>query len=269
MTDTLHAFHGDPAVQDKYLARVRWHREQDHLVQGTGWETNGVTRGCAIGCTLEAYDHNRYPVELGLPVWLAKLEDAIFEGLPREDALAWPERFLSAIPVGADVQPVRHLLAVRRLDRLITAQSEAREKATDQHGLRAAIDETLTALQQVRRCHEAEADGSSCTVDWTEAESAAWSAQSEAWSEARSEARSARSEAESATWTATWTAAESAAWSARSETWTAAWSAAWSARSEAGSAAWSAARSEAGSAAWSAAWRQEADDLIELLESAA
>ena len=87
----MQAFHNDPAVKAKYLARVRMHREADHLTQGVGWESNGVTRGCAVGCTLEAYDHRRYPIELGLPEWLARLEDRIFEGLPHADALSWPE----------------------------------------------------------------------------------------------------------------------------------------------------------------------------------
>jgi len=94
------AFHGDPKIKEKYLARVRAHRAADHLVKGTGWE-NG--KGCAIGCTLEAYEHSRYETELGIPTVLAKLEDRIFESLPSEDAMEWPERFLSAAPVGADL----------------------------------------------------------------------------------------------------------------------------------------------------------------------
>ena len=94
------AFHNDPKLKAKYLARVRKHRKADRIIQGTGWEYG---RGCAVGCTLEAYDHNRYPIELGIPVELAKLEDGIFEGLAKSDAMDWPEMFLGAIPVGADL----------------------------------------------------------------------------------------------------------------------------------------------------------------------
>ena len=97
------AFHNDPKLKAKYLARVRDHRKADRLIQGTGWEYG---RGCAVGCTLEAYDHNRYPIELGIPVELARLEDGIFEGLARSDAMDWPEAFLDAIPVGADLSLV-------------------------------------------------------------------------------------------------------------------------------------------------------------------
>jgi hypothetical protein len=47
------AFHGDPAIKAKYLKRVKMHTKLDHLKQGVGWEKNGHTKGCAVGCTLE------------------------------------------------------------------------------------------------------------------------------------------------------------------------------------------------------------------------
>ena len=62
-------------VKEKYLSRVVAHRKADNIIQGLGWEEG---RGCAVGCTLENYDHWRYPIELGLPEWLAHLEDRIF-----------------------------------------------------------------------------------------------------------------------------------------------------------------------------------------------
>ena len=99
----LRAYHGDPAIKAKYLARVRAHREADRLIQGTGWEGG---KGCAVGCTLEAYDHALYETELGIPVALAHLEDAVFEGLDASTAQYWPERFLSAIEPGADLSQV-------------------------------------------------------------------------------------------------------------------------------------------------------------------
>ncbi len=73
MTTPMLAYHNDPAVKALYLARVRAHRLADNLIQGTTW-TDG--KGCAIGCTLESYDHRRYPIELGIPTVLAHLEDA-------------------------------------------------------------------------------------------------------------------------------------------------------------------------------------------------
>jgi hypothetical protein len=68
------SFHNDQAVKDKYVNRVIAHQKADNLIRGTGWN-NG--KGCAVGCTLESYDHSQYPIELGIPEWLAKLEDTL------------------------------------------------------------------------------------------------------------------------------------------------------------------------------------------------
>ena len=228
------AFHGDPATKQKYVDRVRAHAAADRLVRGLGWE-NG--RGCAIGCTLEKYDHSRYPIELGLPEWLARLEDTIFEHLPEARAMRWPAAFLEAIPVGAVIDDrIRHELAARRLERLLPALEANRES-------------------YARQCESALRS----TLAWL-----------------RSGApESGRSAAESAAWGAAWSAAWSAESAARSAAWGAAWSAARGAESAARSAAWgaeSAARSAAESAAWgaawgaeSAAWEWEADTLLSLL----
>jgi hypothetical protein len=170
------AFHNDQAIKDKYLTRVRMHRAADNLVKGLGWEDG---KGCAIGCTLEAYDHSRYPEELGLPVWLARLEDSIFEHLENGESQAWPESFLEAIKPGADVEPVRFKLAIRRIDRLIALQMKALE-AKHAYGVHEAIEQTLAALRQARACHEAQAAGNVCDVTESAAESAARSAESAA-----------------------------------------------------------------------------------------
>ena len=51
-------------------------------------------------------------MELGIPRLLARLEDGIFEGLPFEVAKEWPEKFLEAINVGADLSDVWPKFAV-------------------------------------------------------------------------------------------------------------------------------------------------------------
>ena len=68
MTTKLLAYHGDKKIKTKYLGRVRAHRKADQLI--------------------------------------ARLEDGIFERLPKELARQWPERFLSAIKPGADLSLV-------------------------------------------------------------------------------------------------------------------------------------------------------------------
>lgn len=99
----LVAYHGDPKIKERYLARVRAHTAADRLIKGQYWE-NG--KGCAVGCTIEGSDHSRYETELGIPRALARLEDALFERLPDERAMLFPDQFLSAIPVGADLSMV-------------------------------------------------------------------------------------------------------------------------------------------------------------------
>jgi hypothetical protein len=215
-------YHNDQSIKDKYITRVRLHREADELIQGTGWEDG---KGCAVGCTLENYSHARYPIELGLPEWLAFLEDHIFEALAPEEAQKWPEQFLQAIPVGVSDRSMDVLRDRFQIFWLTRQKSQIDCAKYTQ--VAKAIDDTIALLQSA--------------INGEEPESAAWSA------------------GRSAAWSAAWSAAESAAWSAaesagRSAAESAAESAAWSAGRSAGrSAAWSAARSAAESAAWSEA----------------
>jgi len=225
------SYHNDPKVKEFYQARFEDHRALDAVVQGTGYNSAG--RGCFVGCTLKDYDHSRFPVELGWPVWLAHLADKIFEGVPKSEAAQFGTDLLAAVPVGKDLEPVRHLLAIRRLDRLIELQKECK------------VPEVLVALKLVRDCHEAEINGNFCDF---------YAARSEAWSAARSAAASAARSAELAAasaWSAAWSAASAAA------------SAAWSAES----AAELAATSAAASAVRSAAYQRERDDLLDILRA--
>lgn len=105
MSSTLRAFHNNPAIKEKYLQRVRRHRMLDELIQGTGWDA-ASNKGCAVGCTLDKYDHDAYETELGIPAQVAYLEDTIFEGLTLAAAMQWPEQFLDAVPVGADLSKI-------------------------------------------------------------------------------------------------------------------------------------------------------------------
>jgi hypothetical protein len=264
----MYAFHGDPAIKQKYLVRVRAHRAADEIIHGVGWLDG---KGCAIGCTLDNYDHSRYPTELGIPEMLACLEDTIFEGLKNGKAQEWPEQFLEAIRPGADLSRV----GWKFLHWLLT---ESKIGAFDHDLVRDAVQQCAAVIEPLTRGEKA--DGNAAES----ARSAAMSAARSAESAARS-AWSAASAAESA-WSASWSAesAESA-WSAESaesasiaaeSAASEAWSAARSAESAANAAeseAWSAesAESEAWSAeseAWSAAYEKMAAHLLTLLREA-
>jgi hypothetical protein len=103
------AYHGKQKVKDFYLARVRAHIAADELIHGKYWE-NG--KGCAVGCTVHSSSHAAYEKELGIPRILAKLEDGIFESLSNGRSKLWPEQFLMAPNVGADLSLVWPKFAV-------------------------------------------------------------------------------------------------------------------------------------------------------------
>ena len=98
----MKAYHNDKSVKKKYIDRVKAHQLADEFTQGTYWQDG---KGCGVGCTVHSNrnPHERYPAELGLPVWLAHLEDHIFEALSPDESKAWPLALLEAIPVGAEV----------------------------------------------------------------------------------------------------------------------------------------------------------------------
>lgn len=247
------SFHNDPLIKDKYLYRVIKHREMDNIIQGKGWE-NG--KGCAVGCTLENYDHSRYPIELGLPEWLAKLEDRIFEGLEKEYAMTWPEIFLSSIPIGVDLSNMHHKLSILRLNNLLEIQNKLLEKYK-KHDLCKIFKDTISSIKLIIECHELTLNKNYC--DWSsarsESRSVVDSAMSAVWSEIKSELRSSRPVSRSALRSAM-SAARSAAYSAES----------------ASMSAWSSARSAAEASmasmsAWSEAWKLESENLIKVIKN--
>jgi hypothetical protein len=194
----MKSFKNDPSLKKLHVEQAKKHYEQDMLIAGTYGETDtDVFRGCSVGCfayeILGQTDDNPHKIvadDHGLPEWLIHLQDRIFEGLPLEDRKKWHVQLAEAIPVGIDLEPVRHKLAIMRMDKLIALQER-------NIGASNIVHQTIGALKLVRQCHEAELSGDSC--DWAEADSAAWSA---AWAAAESADSAAESAAESAAWAA-------------------------------------------------------------------
>jgi hypothetical protein len=89
--EVLRSFHGDIAIKEKYLARIKAHLKAGEIVQGFGFIK--TAKGCkcgAIGCTIDQDNPKKYEKELGFPVILARLKDLIFEGLSLEECLDFP-----------------------------------------------------------------------------------------------------------------------------------------------------------------------------------
>ena len=219
---TVLAYKNKPALKKMFVAEVINHRKQDQLIKGTYGKENGKFKGCAVGCgvhtlnmklgkTYSYDDHSAYEKELGIPEWLARLEDTIFEGLPVKESKLWPEQFAKAIPVGVGFKIVKWqfcaYLMKENIDRVLKLKISDELK-----------EQVVSAIRQILELHE------KSIKTGRSAESAAESAESAAES-AESAARSAKSAAGSAARSAAW----SAAWSAKSAAESAAWSAAWSA----------------------------------------
>jgi hypothetical protein len=238
----LIAFHGDPKIKDEYLARVRQHRAADELVKGQYWE-NG--KGCAVGCTIHSSEHENYETELGIPQALARLEDSIFEGLPNERAMSWPEQFLAAIQVGADLTMVssrflRWLLVDPRSG--VVRFASARGKA---------------AIEQVAELFQRQIEGGTVVAaEWHDAADAAHAAadaaEADAYdSEAAADAAYAGYAAANAAYADAYAAADAA-----------------HAAEAAADAAYAAAEADAADAAYAAARIRQAEKLLELLRDA-
>lgn len=202
------SFSSDPSIKATYIARAQAHRAADEIVQGTGWDGKN---GCLVGCLAHAYPaHEVLATAMAVPEDLFHLADRIHEGLPGHLAKTWPERFISAIPVGVDLSKVKW----RFLHWLLTdtAVNPGIEHELVREAVKGVSDLCLRAA----------------LGDMPSADN--WSA---AWSAAQAAAEAAAEEVE-------------AAWSARS----ARSAAAWSARSAAAQAAAQAAEEAEAEAAW-------------------
>jgi hypothetical protein len=244
------SFYNDPAVKAKYLARIRAHEQADNIIRGTGWDGH---RGCAVGCTLENYDHSRYPIELGVPEWLARLEDKLFEGMSAEKSKTWPRIFLDAVPIGISEERFESEVKAQFLIHIL----ESVLKTFDHHkypDVKKVVDASIALWKR-------DDIGSQSFENAARA-----AARKAAWAAAAAEA------AAEAAWAAAWAAwaAASAAWAA----WAAAWAAAeaeaaWAARKAAAWAAWAeaaAARAAAWAEAEAAKFDSFADYLLTLLK---
>ncbi len=196
------SYHSNSGLKEKYVLRMQAHIDADELIRGVGFE-NG--RGCAVGCTLNSYDHKAFETELGIPEWMARLLDTLHENTSDK---VWPTlaiKFLNTVPVGKDLEPIKHQLSIfiqkRNLDRVLALNIPSELK-----------EQVASAIRQAIEAHEIELAGG--IADFEAADLAARSAASK--SAAQSAARSAAQSA----WSA-WSIAESVYGSAQAAVWSA------------------------------------------------
>ena len=73
---TLRAFHGNPAIKERYQARLEQHHQRNQIIRHD-YIRGGIKKGRfhkgAVGCTVHSDDHAAYESELGIPRVLARL----------------------------------------------------------------------------------------------------------------------------------------------------------------------------------------------------
>lgn len=108
------AFINTIETKEQALKAAKHHRDADMLIKGTYGEGEGAEfKACSVGCAYAPFQTT--PGELhklsesvhGIPEWLTRVRDAIFEGLPSPKNIQWHYDFVEAIPVGADLEAVK------------------------------------------------------------------------------------------------------------------------------------------------------------------
>jgi len=100
VTAVIPAFAGSHEIKRDLISRVRSYKATETLTDHVPWEDLKEPSGrLRVG----AYKWSNYPAELGIPDNLAYIQECLFEGMPFNQSMELPERFLSSIPVGADL----------------------------------------------------------------------------------------------------------------------------------------------------------------------
>ena len=124
-------FNNNVVMKRMLVASAIEHRKNDEYVRRENYSAtrqDETFRGDFIRCSI--YDIARagsglLPAELahmfGTPEdeWLFHYLDYMFERLPIEESAHLAEQFYGAMPVGVDVEPLKHMLAIRRMRRLL------------------------------------------------------------------------------------------------------------------------------------------------------
>ena len=108
--------------KEELLNSLQKHAQGYRIKKEWGYFLEG--KGCAVGCTIadfcgfEIYKndfdmrscipdiHEQYETLFGIPRYLARLEDCLFENMPKNRSLTFPIEFIDSINVGSDLSGV-------------------------------------------------------------------------------------------------------------------------------------------------------------------
>jgi hypothetical protein len=138
-------------TKTEFVNEMKAHAVADRFIRVEYW--NGE-KGCAVGCGLKSIselkglhfnkfnDHALYETHLGIPTWLALVEDKLFESMSLGMSKHWPVEFAKAIRAGANLDKIRiPFLVMLMKHSLKSISSEAYLKGWNP-----------TTLAQIERC---------------------------------------------------------------------------------------------------------------------
>ena len=125
----MQAYNNDIEFKKSLVDMSEAHMAADEFIQGEYGQMNGSFSGCSLGCTIhdvnkimglkgDFNDHSFLSDSIGIPLFLTRLQDSVFEGLDIDAARKWTPRFLSSIVEGVDLNPVLPIFLLKLLNNL-------------------------------------------------------------------------------------------------------------------------------------------------------
>jgi len=141
-------------TKDEFVTEMKKHQAADAFIRGTYNHESSDSlhfKGCVVSCSLESVarlkniklvrrEHKEFETHLGIPTWLAFLEDKIFENCSKARVKTWPVEFAESINEGADLDKIKTPI-------LIFIVEAARPFCKDEKAL-TAIDGVLVELKK-------------------------------------------------------------------------------------------------------------------------
>jgi len=144
------AFGGSQERRDQAVQLAELHREADRVVQQQYWSDRGHPegRGCTAGCMTHQGDgssaHGMFPKLYGIPTQVSRLADMLFEEQTRDAAPEFHVKWISAIPVGADLRGVAPAMVAWGLRTFTLPRWQARLTTAENK----LVDQGLALLDQ-------------------------------------------------------------------------------------------------------------------------
>lgn len=188
-------------TKTEFVREMKWHYDQDRFIKGTYEEyfgKDGQFKGCAVGCgvnsinklkglEIEHDNHEALAKQLDIPLWLAYLQDVLFEGLPKELSDKFPLQFAKAINKGANLETIKIPILIYVLEGNIETLNGIREQTDIVKQSSAVNRQMIEALKSGNKeqIQAAKAAAKSARAAWSAAEAAgeaAWSSAEAVWS---------------------------------------------------------------------------------------